>query len=183
VAIGFRSLPQPTANPADANAGLSLLKCFYDEALFARVVREVIQNAVSVLREHVSQARGDEALMMRIFKKVVIATGRRLVTESLQLKHRAFVEEREWRLVLIVPRDAKPDFVRFRQTTLGYTPYVPMSLGQLPENRTCDIGRLFVGPGRDAIQAATAARLFLNSLGYSGDELVVRSDIPYRGAK
>ncbi|MDV6265071.1 DUF2971 domain-containing protein [Rhodococcus globerulus] len=88
------------------------------------------------------------------------------------VKHKAFEDEREWRLVMA-------DFVQkpipeFRSSaTLGVVPYIVLNL---PKKA---IKSIVVGPGRHAKLRAESVKQLLTQLGISDVE-VINSEVPFR---
>lgn len=91
---------------------------------------------------------------------------RDLLTLCALLKHSAFSEEQEWRLVLPMNANNTPKFGkrRFRAATSTLIPYMEFNLAESDEMPLTD---LILGPGSDAESAVDAAQSFLISEGFS----------------
>lgn len=104
----------------------------------------------------------------------------RLELLSATMKHQAFAEEREWRIIADVYKNfVSPPVPYFRQGPLGLTPYVHIDM-------KCDNGRMplrevVVGPGANMELRVAAVRKMLNGLGYGRSVEVRESEAPYRG--
>lgn len=96
---------------------------------------------------------------------------RRICVSSAALKHKAFEEEMEWRIVIL---DLLPSSVRFRTRKSMIVPYVPFDLGRgTPEWPL--IRRITVGPSPHQAETVAAMKKRLD------DRVVVEgSSIPYR---
>jgi len=96
------------------------------------------------------------------------------------LKHSAFEEEEEWRLVLpvfaIMPN--RPD-LRFRSRSSTLVPYTEFPLTGGETVNAFRLKEVVLGPGSEDPLAVTSARSFLDSVGLK-DVRISRSRIPYR---
>lgn len=100
-----------------------------------------------------------------------------------RLKHDAFEEEQEWRLVAL-SEPGSQEIIPVKQRGAGLTPYVPIAVN-VPEGESRDrspqtITKIIVGPGADQQGQAWAVADFLISAGYPQTEIVL-SRAPYRG--
>lgn len=100
-----------------------------------------------------------------------------------RLKHDAFEEEQEWRLV-VLSEPGSQEVIPVRQRGAGLAPYVPIAVN-VPEGEGRDrspqtISKIVVGPGADQQGQAWAVADFLTSAGYPQTE-IVPSRAPYRG--
>jgi len=97
--------------------------------------------------------------------------GRRICISSAALKHMAFEEEMEWRIVIL---DLPPGSVRFRTRKSMFVPYVPFDLGKGTAEWPL-IRRVTVGPSPHQAETVAAIKKRLD------DRVVVEgSAIPYR---
>ena len=108
---------------------------------------------------------------------------RRLVAEIVRLKARGFYEEAEWRLIVVASPDASGELVRFRPSSRGMVPYVPVALVDPATDPKIPLSSITVGPGDNALPAQDAARMFLSFQGYDADGLLRASEIPYRHSR
>ena len=104
-----------------------------------------------------------------------------LQKQLLRIKHTAYHQEREWRII-IAPLSGGPNNdknlilkPKFRSSPRGLIPYVSLSLPRLRA--------LIVGPSDYQEQNIKAARLLLRHIGYSrlADDMVKGESIPFRG--
>jgi hypothetical protein len=93
------------------------------------------------------------------------------------LKHPAFQAEDEWRLQFFL--DKSSNRVKFRDSAMGVTPYIEMSLCKPGSNIITCIKEVMVGPQRHPDEALRAAQQFLIRNGLS-TVVVKPSTIPLR---
>ncbi|MGB8028540.1 MAG: DUF2971 domain-containing protein [Terracidiphilus sp.] len=96
---------------------------------------------------------------------------RRISLSSSRLKHKAFQEEKEWRIAIF---DVPAHFVKFRSRRSMMIPYVPFDLGK-GRSVWPVIRRVVVGPSPHQIETIAATRKRLDDR-----VAVVGSSIPYR---
>jgi hypothetical protein len=177
----------------------ALIRCFYidegtgrsrNRVLLERFLDEWMKTKPSQLSEvRESMRRGDEHLLDAGRELVARILMEDLVSVALSIKHEAYAEEREWRLVFIpdwrgsvLPADGaasgEPGGTLFRKGAFGLTPYnvlkIPRDVG---ERRS--VRELIVGPCHDPATAVRAAAVLARSHGL--DSADVRAcGIPYR---
>jgi hypothetical protein len=93
------------------------------------------------------------------------------------LKHPAFQAEDEWRLQFFL--DKSSDRVKFRDSAMGVTPYIEMSLCEPESDIITCIKEVRVGPQRHPDEALRAAQQLLIRNGLS-TVVVEPSTIPLR---
>jgi hypothetical protein len=97
------------------------------------------------------------------------------------LKHRAFEDEQEWRL-LAVSEPLYP--VRVRPRPLGVLPYLDIAVNMQTQDAAADLPATFakvvVGPGPDQLGQVAATRELMKACGHDPD-VVVPSTVPFRG--
>lgn len=105
-----------------------------------------------------------------------------LQKQLLSIKHNAYQQEREWRIIFRDPGNGPYGFskplkkeIHFRAGPFGLTPFVELDL---PEVRA-----LIVGPSEHQSQNTSSAKLLLRNRGYSNlaDSIVQAETIPFRG--
>lgn len=105
-----------------------------------------------------------------------------------RIKHAAFREEQEWRLIALVNQQEYPQLVPVRART-GLVPYVHFGIN-LPEREGDSdefmrlpntIAKVIVGPGTDQVAQGWAVADLLRSAGYPDRTEIVLSRVPYRG--
>lgn len=176
--IGFSGFPLPEEAKPEADAALWLIKCQYDETVFRATVRSSFQGLAAEYEAAADEHSVDENSDGRI-GGLFIALGLRYAAAlTLRLKHSAFREEQEWRLILLPSVGREASVLEYRSGKAGLVPYVPVTLATAEAR--LQVGRVIVGPTQDGAAGVHAARGFLTSLGYDPD-VVVASGIPFRG--
>jgi Protein of unknown function (DUF2971) len=101
-------------------------------------------------------------------------TARRVMAFLASVKHPAFSEEREWRLIQVHDEQGgvQPPAVHFRPSQLGVVPYRKFTLGP------AWLQRIVVGPGPNRSVRATGVELLLRAHDVAVE--VALSDAPYR---
>jgi hypothetical protein len=99
------------------------------------------------------------------------AFARRVSLSSSSLKHKAFYDEREWRIAIF---DLPEGAVRFRTRKSMMIPYIPFELGR-GEQEWPLIPRVIVGPSPHQAETIAAIKKMLDDR-----VVVVGSSIPYR---
>ena len=95
------------------------------------------------------------------------------------LKHPAFEEEKEWRIIAPMQMlKLDPNTIQFRQGYLGLIPYIKINLGD--GDGRLPIREVKVGPGSDQALRIQAVKLLLHTKGYSNVS-VTASEAPFRG--
>ncbi|WP_409436912.1 DUF2971 domain-containing protein [Mycobacterium sp. SMC-14] len=98
----------------------------------------------------------------------------RIMPHLALVKHDAFKNELEWRLVL-TPKPEFPPEVKTRVNSSRLVPYVEVPFGE-----SC-IAEIVIGPGGD-FHSERAVRMLLRENGYNPNELeITQSRAPYRG--
>jgi hypothetical protein len=101
-------------------------------------------------------------------------TVNRLLPQLALIKHGAFWQEREWRLVVSPQRGRRRPEVKVRATS-GFVPYVECAV-----ERSC-VAEIVIGPGGD-FHSERAVRMLLRAHGYNPDNVrITQSLAPYRG--
>jgi Protein of unknown function (DUF2971) len=179
----------------------TLIRCFYidegarrsrNRALLEHFLDEWMNTKPSHLSENRDAIRrGDEHLLEIGREFVARILMNDLVSVALSIKHAAYAEEREWRLVFIPDRPGKDvlpaDAVvsgesrgttLFRKGAFGLTPYNVLKIPRETGKRR-SVRELIVGPCHDSPTAVRAAVVFARTHGV--DSADVRAcGIPYR---
>ncbi len=154
--------------------GFKLIQCIYNEDQQRQLVTKALSDGLQQLRQvRKTQATDEKALLRGMWEYY----SRALADLSPHLKHPAFVEEAEWRLVSdLVPMDHPQ--LRVRPTDAMLIPYfeLPIDLG----NRRLPITNVVVGPTDHVALASTAIMdLFsVNKTTFGGS--VIPSHVPLR---
>lgn len=148
-----------------ANYGfVQMAQCVYDVTR----QREIVDRLLALLAPHykLTSAFAPELLSLALAEVVEFVAP--------LLKHPAFSEEREWRIVLLRshPRRRQPLRRRFRETLDGISTYVALACPR------SDIKRVVVGPSPNAVANAASIADCVRS--YGMDCEVVPSTVPHR---
>ncbi|MCA0394281.1 MAG: DUF2971 domain-containing protein [Proteobacteria bacterium] len=147
--------------------GFWLLPCDYDEDRLTQLNQSFIEEALrECLDDNPNASDADIAAMMAIGAQWIGAA----------IKHPAFSDEKEWRLIYYGFGSRKPKISYRGNSTI--TPYTKFEFGSA-ENLRKAIAEVWVGPQRHPELAASALKDFLSSK-LDGDVLVKVSDTPYR---
>jgi hypothetical protein len=165
--------------PAEkAHVGLGLIRCEYDEARFRLVVRETLRTLCERYEATMKPYARDGDSNGQIGGLFIALALRHAGTLVPRLKHRAFREEKEWRLMVLPMADRSQSVMEYRASAMGLVPYISLQLAS--ETERLPVTRVYVGPTQEQDRGVLAARGFLAGLGYDPD-IVVSSDIPFRG--
>ncbi len=178
-AIGFKSLPMPDPKSEKGQAGLTLLRCEYDQNAFRTRSRRILLGTANVFVKFLSEQGDRKATLKVIGETALRACYLRIAMEIPRLKHEAFAEEKEWRLVVIPNPGREDEIVEFRALPNGLSPYVKVPVGV--SDKRIDLASIVIGPGQDADRSLRSAKMFLTKLDYDSDNLLRISAAPYRG--
>jgi hypothetical protein len=138
---------------------LRLVKVSYGEEAIQPVIEDVLQRVAPEPQKHSG--------LIGFFRAKTI-----VLPALATIKHAAFSEEREWRIIEMGSTGV--DAVLFRTGLLGVIPYV-----QLPLPKTA-ITEIVIGPGQNPELRKRGVKRLLTEQGYSG--VTVRgSETPFRG--
>jgi Protein of unknown function (DUF2971) len=169
--LGFRSLGKGFGE------GLTLVKVDYRSDTSVHAVERDKFVAIASMAEKFRED-ADSASDRKFIKEQAAAAADRLVASMVvRTKHKAFSEEREWR---IVASPGKKRGSLFRASTRrGLVPYLPIRLAEGAV--LLALKGVMIGPTHhDAGEAA--AKYYLRRKGYANaDKLVSASGIPFRG--
>jgi Protein of unknown function (DUF2971) len=139
-----------------------LHECTYDEDSFVDRCARVIE-AVLEAFEHLVAHNGEERTrLVKTAHRHILHLAAYLTP---QLKDSGYVEEAEWRVVVLA--DGAPERVHFREHVLSAVPYfkLPMAAPKQP----MALSTLTIGPTQDQERGGAAAQMLLRRFGYSSD--------------
>ncbi len=180
-AIGFSQfrLPESTEAPsAAAQVGLWLARCVYDRSTIEAEATSMLSRVAGVFEAKTNEHPGDSAAQSQIGGRLQAVAMRRSATIALRLKHEAFREEREWRLIAFPHLGEEGAVMQFRPAPRGLVPY--LALDQRVADSKLGLSRVVVGPTQEPTHSRAAAALFLSAHGYATDNLVESSRAPFR---
>ena len=178
-ALGFQGSIKTNMNTAGPFS-LSLTKVIYNEALQIQRIRDVLREALQTIDEEL----GETVIMDALSRDIVLMVQELLLDEIVRFKHPAFIDEREWRLV--VRYDFRRDFLssqptqaktqkgasadhlfKFRSTGGSIVPFVELkpTKGKLP------LRTIRFGPSLDFKRHEDSMRLFLAAHGFSSVDI------------
>jgi hypothetical protein len=165
-AIGFG---MKTLSELAGEQGFVLSKCIYDREEQGRRTAALVVAAIASISQHPDPASWRQ--------EVIAPFLHRFYSIAPLLKHPAFVEEREWRLVLSPSMDGPSDKVKFQARAGLLIPYYGFSLGDI-RNRPV-LGEIVIGPHRHQQLAFSTLMGFLGHTGVRAEEISA-STIPFR---
>jgi hypothetical protein len=179
VSIGGYSLGIPSQQLAvmSTTQGFTLTPCIYNHALQYQVVSEFIDSYVTKFRTRLAAGADEEPLG----KEIAWEFGQHLTRFGAALKHPAFSEEREWRLISPMVQEPHPQ-LDYRGTAARVVPFFRFKLvdGVHPDLARCggETLTVVVGPTSDTSSSQMAVQFLLTSL--LGGAAHGTSAIPYR---
>ncbi|WP_440531792.1 DUF2971 domain-containing protein [Variovorax sp. YR566] len=172
--LGFE--PKALAEAAEYQ-GFSLVKCIYDRDEQVKLLREVVIAVVAYTRAF-GEAGASERHPDNRFYPAFEALEFDLLKVAAALKHGAFFEEQEWRVVSnVVTRTDLPE-IGYRPGASMLIPYVEFRL-PTATNGKLQLPQVFVGPTPHPNLAINSMTNFLSSQVEDTRE-VWSADIPYR---
>lgn len=159
--IGFDSKWLAT-RAASTNGAWHFGACFYGVDRARRYIMDAIEGALALARKNGSDER------LRYLRSSIV----RIVP---LIKHEAFDEEREWRLVIGEDHAA----VRLRTGTNSLIPYVPVHLIWSLERQDPPVFDVIVGPGPSSQRSMNAVRAYLHPK-VGTTRRVMKSEVPFR---
>lgn len=171
VSIGFD--PARIAHQSAAQ-GFSIGRCIYDPAAQARLIEEVIDGVERLAAEH-ADAVGASRVAQSLFQPIE----EDLLRIAAVLKHPAFEEEQEWRIVSPMLSDPRHDAVQFRE---GHSMLVPFYRFQLSgdDAEGVSLNHVYIGPSANAELSMHSLRLYLEQQGAEPRDGISYCQIPYR---
>lgn len=176
--IGFSNLKLPDREVEDSLVGVELFQCVYDEHEFRELVRARFAKVLATLDRNIEQHGIDESSIHALGGSAIAHMLRGVCSVIPRLKHAAFVEEREWRLVAMTLSKREHEILKFRGSARGMIPYLPLEL--CDEGSQLALSSICVGPTQNPEVGRQTCAALLSSLKYAGDKLATESGIPYR---
>lgn len=172
--LGFNPLPNPARADHGGALAIALMRVEYDEAKLRATMTAQLRRLLD--QSFAFFSANKVSFSPYIGYQIILFMLRQMGLLVPRAKHRAFEEEREWRIIAALPRDGS--LVHHRATQRGVTPFVKIPLadgGALP------LTGVVVGPLQDPVSGEHGAKSLLKSLGLPADQLVRRSEAPFRG--
>jgi hypothetical protein len=158
--------------------GFTLAPCVYDEQLKYRIAQEFVDTFLSRFRAAVASG----SVVEQIARQIALEFGMHVTKFGITLKHSAFREEKEWRL--ISPMISEPHAqLDYRPSSVRVVPFFRFRLtdNQHPNLTAAGDDHLtvIVGPTSDPLASAMAVQFLLRSTVGTGAFHGV-SEVPYR---
>ncbi|GAB3283674.1 DUF2971 domain-containing protein [Parahaliea aestuarii] len=150
-------------------------RCIYDPQRQAELIEEVV-DGVEAYAAASDNSDSDEAANLRIFERI---EGRLLRLAAL-LKHPAFEEEQEWRIVSPVIADNIAAPVHFREGISMLVPWYAFELQVPPETGDMGLNHVYLGPTSNIDLSMNSLKLFLDQRGLTPKQGISYCQIPYR---
>lgn len=170
--IGFE---YPQLEPLLKRQSFSLHLCIYDHELQHSIIKELIDETLTQFRSF--QARPDssassvECTLLQTFNY-------RFVEVGPCLKHPAFSEEKEWRMISWPIRDDHPQ-IRHREGRSMIIPYFEFKLAE--EDEKLALSEVIIGPTPHPGLSRNSVISLLRSMSVLASYSVKLSKVPYRG--
>ena len=153
------------------NERAQLGACIYEPELQEIVVGQTISNTLNHFQIALDEAKQDSEGVVAEHRLQFMARAARVAA---YIKHDAFAEEREWRLV---SRFSGASAWKFRSGLVSMIPY--LSLPAAEKDADVRLNQVVVGPSPDGATAFRSGRLFFESYGVH-PQSVKQSRIPFR---
>ena len=147
--------------------------CVYDREIQHAVIDQVIANTIDVFQGALDESRIDHEELVAEHRIRFMADA---ASVAAYIKHDAFAEEREWRLVSRFAGETETRW-SFRSGPVSMIPYLPLPVAEADAD--VRLNSVVVGPSPDATAALRSGRLFFASRGLHAHS-VQGSRIPFR---
>ncbi|WP_027948576.1 DUF2971 domain-containing protein [Haliea salexigens] len=156
--------------------GFEVGQCVYEPALQAKMINEIIDTLETLAGQTPSddRAQSENERWMALFQSIEGD----LLRISAVLKHPAFEEEQEWRIVSPTISDPASAPVQFREGTSMLIPWYPFCL----RNASAELAieHVFLGPTSNIDLSMNSLSLYLRNAGATPAQPITYCDIPYR---
>jgi hypothetical protein len=185
-ALGFRfsskTLISPSPGDLSYTAPPVLRKVIYDENRQRNLVCEYLKSIIETSREALKEKRHEAQASIMAMQAVNL-----LLDMMLTFKHRAFDEEKEWRLIRATRRDFQPENLQFRRSNNNLVPYRATYLFDKLEKQSDGIQYVFplssivFGPSLDAIRTKVSLELLHQKSMTYDHPIMVNKLLPIKG--
>lgn len=159
-------------NMNSINLGTRLIKCSYDKEEQLNKIRKIIDKYLSAAIAELRSGSHDDFGEFVIYSDHARIAAQEMALLSPELKHDAFSEEKEWRLV-VGPLLFNDERICYRDSERGIIPYFKIDF-----NATA-LKHIIVGPGPNKERNELSLRQMLKSKGFENVKVSV-SKIPFR---
>jgi hypothetical protein len=150
--------------------GFSIGRCIYDPAKQEQLIEEVINGVEGMARDGRTPSTPEKC-----FEPIE----EDLLRIAAVLKHPAFEEEQEWRIVSPMIDKVDHDAVHFREGASMLVPYYAFELADDSADGV-SLDHVFIGPSSNAELSMHSIRLYLSQQGATPKKGVRYCQIPYR---
>lgn len=171
VSLGFS--PSRIAQLASAQ-GFSVGRCVYQQREQTQLIEQLIDGV-----EMLALSQGINTLALNEADALFQPIEEDLLRTAAILKHPAFEEEQEWRIVSPVVRDPRHRRVNFREGASMLVPYYAFWLGSEDEQGVA-LNHVFIGPTQNADLSMNSLRLYLEQMHSVPRDGIAYCQIPYR---
>lgn len=171
VSLGFD--PEAIASLASAQ-GFSVGRCLYDSDLQKNIIEEMV-NGVEMLAREASSEGHDPADGDKFFTRIE----HDLLKIAAVLKHPAFEEEQEWRIVSPLIDDVRHSAIHFREGASMLVPYFAFELASA-QSEGIALNHVYVGPSSNAELSMNSLHLYLAQHQATPRQGISYCQIPYR---
>lgn len=156
-------------NSLDAGRPLFLRKVIYEQTdqreLASDYIRRVTDAAKEALATGIADAYDD--IPGYVPSVMAMQAANVLLDMMLTFKHRAFREEREWRLIQVTMDNHEPEGIQFREAYGGLAPFRPTHVYDLGEDgaSTFPLRAISFGPTLEPLRTRAALELLVHHTG------------------
>ena len=150
-------------------------KCLYDESAQSRLVEQIVDAIELLARSGSAAAARPDNGWSAVFEQVEAD----LLRIAAILKHPAFEEEQEWRIVSPVVRDGAEFPVSFREGSSMLVPFYRFDL-RYPAEQRIPLDHVYLGPTTNSELSLKSLELFLRQEQAVPDRGISYCRIPYR---
>lgn len=171
VSLGFDPL---AVRERAKEQGFSIGRCLYAPEEQATLIEKVIDGVEDLARQHGCDGQNQREAAV-IFQRIE----EDLLRIAAVIKHPAFEEEQEWRIISSIMTDAAHPRVSFREGASMLVPYFLFRLCSEGKARV-PLNHVFIGPTTNAELSMHSLRLYLNKQQSAPRDGISYCQIPFR---
>ena len=169
--VSLEFLPKKLNEIID-NSDFKLARCVYSEKDQDKVISTLISMLLESFRQNLSEIDTRNLPPDNCYYGFINQYARDICQVLAIIKHSAFSEEREWRLISSYKTYESPE-IKFREGASMLVPYIDIDLKSKPY-----FGGIFLGPSLHQDLSYSSLSMFLNK--HQIAETIVTPSIPYR---
>ncbi|ACD89738.1 conserved hypothetical protein [Chlorobium limicola DSM 245] len=174
VSLGFN--PQELLVAAEAQE-FQLVECVYNQAMQCNLVNAWLDLVLTTKNEKEEPA--SKSHPSQSYYSHFRANEEAFLQVAARMKHHAFSEEKEWRLISKVSKSLRDPKLKFRAGKTRLIPYIEFEL-PLTEAQTLSLGHVYIGPAQDHNISFSAIATFLSNSGARISSGISACGIPLR---